>query len=235
MAVRTKPETTVQSSVSVNGNGHRAVAPPAGPRLRKRERAQSGLIAAGVLLVLACGLGAGLLFQSQGGKVSVIKVAKEVPAGHTIEADDLTMAQMASDDIPAYAGNHMDEVIGKTAAVGLKPGTILNKAMVTTRPATPSGYVVSGVLLKPGALPAGGVSAGDRVMVILLPSQSAASAGGGGSGATVLENSVQVSASAAASDGTSTVVSLLVPKADAAQLAQSNAAGLVALTQVPAS
>ena len=235
MAVRTKPETTPQSStLSVNGNGHRAVTPPAGPKLRRRERAQRGLITAGVVLVLACGLGAGLLFEHQGGKVSVIKVAKAVPAGHTIEAADLTTAQMASDDIPAYAGNHMGEVVGKTAAVGLVPGEILNKAMVTSRAATPSGYVVAGVLLKPGALPAGGVSAGDQVMVILLPSQTAGSSSSG-SGATVLENSVRVSASAASSDGTSTVVSLLIPKADAPQLAQANSAGLVALSEVPSS
>jgi hypothetical protein len=143
---------------------------------------------------------------------------------------------MASDDIPAYAGNHMSEVVGKTAVVGLVPGEILNKAMVATRPATPAGYVVAGVSLKPGQLPAGGVSAGDQVMVILLPSQSADGASSGsGSAATVLENSVQVSASAASPDGTSTVVSLLIPKADAPQLALANNAGLVALTQVPAS
>lgn len=234
MAVKTKPATT-QSSVSVNGNGHRGVTPPAGPRLRKRERAQRGLIAAGVVLVLACGLGAGLLFEHQGGKVSVIKMAKGVSAGHEIEASDLTTARIATDDIPAYAGNHMNEVIGKTAAVGLVPGEILNRAMVTTRPATPSGYVVAGVSLKPGQLPAGGVSAGDQAMVIVLPSQSAGASLGSGSGATVLENSVEVSASAASSDGTSTVVSLLIPKSDAAQLAQANNAGLVALTLVPSS
>ncbi len=91
-----------------------------------------------------------------------------MPAGHTIEASDLTTAQMAGNDIPAYAGNHMDEVIGKIAAVGLVKGEILNQAMVSTSAATPTGYVVAGVLLKPGQLPAGGVSAGDKVMVILL-------------------------------------------------------------------
>lgn len=236
MALKTKPEATQTSSVSVNGNGHRAVVPPAGPRLRKRERAQRGLIAAGVVLVLACSLGAGLLYVHEGGKVSVIKVAKAVPAGQTIVAGDLTTAQMSSDDIPAYAGNHMNEVVGKTAAVGLVPGEVLNNAMVTTRPATPSGYVVAGVSLKPGALPAGGVSAGAQVMVIVLQSQSSgSSASGAGSGATILEDSVRVSASAASPDGTSTIVSLLIPKTDAAQLAQANNAGLVALAQVPTS
>ena len=234
MAVKTKPDTTQSSvSMSANGAGHRAVVPPAGPQLRKRERARRGLIVTGVVLVLATVLATALLFEHQGGKVSVIKVAKAVPAGHKIEASDLTTAQMASNDIPAFAGNHMDEVVGKVAVVGLVPGEVVNAAMVTTRPATPPGYVVAGVSLKAGQLPAGGVSAGDQVMVILLPAQS--SGGSSSRAATVLENSVQVTDSAATPDGTGTVVSLLIPKTDAAQLAQANNAGLVSLTQVPAS
>jgi hypothetical protein len=234
VAVRTKPDTTQASvATSVNGAaGHRAVVPSAGPPLRKRERARRGLIATGVVVVLVCVLAAALVYERQGGKVSVIKVARAVPAGHKIEPGDLTTAQMASDDIPAYAGSHMDEVYGKVAVVGLVPGEVLNAAMVTSRPPTPPGYVVAGVSLKAGALPAGGVSAGDQVMVIVLPAQS----GGGsapGAAATVLENSVQVTDSAATPDGTGTVVSLLIPKKDAAQLAQANNAGLVSLTQVP--
>lgn len=234
MAVKTKPDTTPTSVMSANGAGHRAVVPPAGPQMRKRERPRRGLIATGVVVVLVCVLGAALVYQREGGKVSVIKVAKAVPVGHKIEASDLTTAQMSSDNIPAFAGNHMSEVVGKVAVVGLVPGEILNAAMVTDKPATPPGYVVAGVSLKAGQLPAGGVSAGDQVMVILLPAQSAGSASGGGT-ATVLENSARVTDSASTPDGTGSVVSLLIPKADAAQLAQANNAGLVSLSQVPAS
>ena len=233
MAVKTKPDTTSTSALSANGAGHRGVVPPPGPQVRKRERPRRGLIATGVVLVLVCALAAALVYQHQGGKVSVIKVAKAVPAGHRIEASDLTTAEMASSDIPAFAGNHMDEVVGKVAVVGLVPGEVLNAAMVATKPPTRAGYVVAGVSLKAGQLPAGGVSAGDQVMVILLPAQSAA--GGSSGSATVLENSVQVTDSAATPDGTGSVVSLLIPKADAAQLAQANNAGLVALSQVPGS
>ncbi|MBN9620886.1 MAG: hypothetical protein J0H43_14330 [Actinobacteria bacterium] len=235
MAVKTKPDMTpAQVAPPVNGAaGHRAVMPPAGPQLRRRERPRRGLIATGVVVVLVAVLGAALVYQHQGGKVSVIKVAKAVPAGHKIEPGDLTTAQMASDDIPAFAGNHMDEVYGKVAAVGLVPGEVLNAAMVTSKPATPAGYVVAGVALKAGQLPAGGVSAGDQVMVILLPAQSSTASSAGS--ATVLESSVQVTDSATTADGTGSIVSLLIPKADAAQLAQANNAGLVSLSQVPAS
>lgn len=233
MAVKTKPDTTSTSVMSANGAGHRAVVPPAGPQMRKRERPRRGLIATGVVVVLVCVLAAALVYQREGGKVSVIKVAKAVPVGHKIEPGDLTTAQMASSDIPAFAGSHMDQVYGKVAAVGLVPGQILNAAMVTDKPATPAGYVVAGVSLKAGQLPAGGVSAGDQVMVILLPAQSAGASSNGT--ATVLENSARVTDSASTPDGTGSVVSLLIPKTDAAQLAQANNAGLVSLSQVPAS
>jgi hypothetical protein len=211
--------------MSANGAGHRAVVPPAGPQMRKRERPRRGLIATGVVVVLVCVLAAALVYQREGGKVSVIKVAKAVPVGHKIEPGDLTTAQMARNDIPAFAGSHMSEVYGKVAAVGLVPGEVLNAAMVTDKPATPPGHVVAGVSLKAGQLPAGGV--------ILLPAQSAGASSGGT--ATVLENSARVTDSAATPDGTGSVVSLLIPKADAAQLAQANNAGLVSLSQVPAS
>ena len=233
MAVKTKPDTSATSVMSANGAGHRAVVPPAGPQMRKRERPRRGLIATGVVVVLVCVLAAALVYQREGGKVSVIKVAKAVPVGHKIEPGDLTTAQMASSDIPAFAGSHMDQVYGKVAAVGLVPGEVLNAAMVTDKPATPPGYVVAGVSLKAGQLPAGGVSAGDQVMVILLPAQSAGASSGGT--ATVLENSARVTDSASTPDGTGSVVSLLIPKTDAAQLAQANNAGLVSLSQVPAS
>lgn len=234
MAVKTKPDTSPTSVMSANGAaGHRAVVPPAGPQMRRRERPRPGLIATGVVVVLVCVLAAALVYQHIGGKVSVIKVAKAVPVGHKIEPGDLTTAEMASSDIPAFAGSHMKQVYGKVAAVGLVPGEVLNAAMVTDKPATPPGYVVAGVSLKAGQLPAGGVSAGDQVMVILLPAQSAGASPS--DTATVLENSARVTDSASTPDGTGSVVSLLIPKADAAQLAQANNGGLVSLSQVPAS
>lgn len=230
MAVKTDLTTTVGST-----NGHRALLPPPGPELRRKERRRFGLIAGAVVLVLAAGLAVGLAVMRAGGKVSVIVIARPVSVGHTIIAADLTTAQMAGDSIPAYAGNHMKEVIGKVAAVGLVKGEVLSPDMVSTKAATPPGYVVAGVLLKAGQLPAGGVAAGDKVTVILLTGTSSGASSGSGAGATptVLETSVTVSDSAAAPDGSGTVVSLLVPKGDVAQLAQANSAGLVAVAEVP--
>lgn len=227
MATKTDPATAMGAAT----NGHRALLPPPGQELRRKPRRRPSLIAGAVVLVLAAGLAVGLVVTRAGGKVSVIVVSRPVPAGHTISAGDLTTAQMAGDSIPAYAGNHMDEVIGKIAAVGLVKGEVLNPHMVSTKSPTPPGYVVAGVLLKPGQLPAGGVSGGDKVTVVLLTSSSQGSTNG--ATPTVLEGSVTVTDSASAVDGSGTVVSLLIPKGDVAQLAQANSAGLVAIAEVP--
>lgn len=230
VAVKTDDTATVGST-----NGHRVLMPPPGEALRRKERRRFGLIAGGVVLVLAAALAVGLAVLRAGDKVSVIVMARPVPAGHTITAADLTTAEMAGDSIPAYAGKHQSEVIGKVAAVGLVKGEVLNPDMISARASTPPGYLLAGVLLKPGQLPAAGVSAGDNVTVILLASSSGASSGSAEATPTVLESRVTVTDSRTAPDGSGTVVSLLIPKDDVAQLAQANGAGLVALAEEPGS
>jgi Flp pilus assembly protein CpaB len=204
------------------------------------------MIAAGVLLVLIAALLVGVLYSRAGGKIAVIVTARSVPVGHVITRADLTTAQIAADTIPAYAGAHMTEVVGKTAAVGLVAGEIVAPAMLTTYPEEPAGTAVVGVAVKPGQLPAEGLSAGDMVMVIVLPppslgpdtgSGSAGSdtggAGAGSSGASVLDKSAAVLDSAELASGSGSVVSLQVPDADAAALAAASSSGLVALVKVP--
>ena len=241
MAVRARAATSGSRAAS-SPNGRRSVVPPAGQPLRSYHR-RRGLIAGGVLLVVVCALLAGVLYSHAGGKVSVIVTARAVPVGSRITADDLSTAQIATDTVPAYAGRHMSEVIGKTAAVGLVTGEIISPAMLTDQPALPSGSAVVGVALKPGQLPAAGLSPGDTVMVVILPaSQSGgtpptnATGGSGGSSGSdapsVLVESAPVVDAATLASGQGSVVSVGVPRADAAQLAAASSAGLVALVKV---
>lgn len=232
--------TRVRSSLA---NGRRGVAPRPGQSLPTRQR-RRGLVAAGVLLVLLASLLVGVLYSRAGGKIAVIVTARAVPVGHTITRADLTTAQIAADTIPAYAGAHMAEVIGKTAAVGLVTGEIIAPAMLSTQPPAPAGSVVVGVAVKPGQLPAGGLSAGDTVMVIVLPPSSAGGSNGGpttaGTGgatptAQVLDRAAPVVDSAALASGEGSVISVQVPAADATTLATASSAGLVALVKLPPS
>lgn len=213
----------------------RGVNPPAGQPLRTRSR-RGGMVAGGVLLVLVCGVLAGVLYVRAGGKVSVIVTARSVPVGQVIERADLTTAQIASDSIPAYAGAHMSEVVGKTTTVGLVTGEIVSPAMLSTGSGLPAGSAVVGVAVKPGQLPASGLNPGDVVMVVLLSPTSAAgnatANNGGGGAASVLTDHAPVVDSATLPAGAGEVVSVQVPRADAAALAAASSAGLVALVKV---
>ena len=52
----------------ISGNGHRGVLPPPGPALRTRDRRRRGLVAAGVVLVLACALTVALMYARPAGR-----------------------------------------------------------------------------------------------------------------------------------------------------------------------
>lgn len=216
----------------------RGVTPPPGQPLRTRPR-RRGMVAGGVLLVLVCGVLAGVLYLKAGGKVSVIVTARPVPAGQVIDRADLTTAQIAADSIPAYAGAHMSEVVGKTTAVGVVTGEIVSPAMLTVGSGLPAGSAVVGVAVKPGQLPASGLNPGDVVMVVLLSPTSAAgtstATSNPGGAASVLTDHAPVVDTATLPAGAGDVISVQVPRTDAAALAAASSAGLVALVRVPAS
>jgi Flp pilus assembly protein CpaB len=184
-----------------------------------------------MVFVIVGALVVALVVTRSGGKVSAIVMAKSVPVGHVITRDDLTTAQIATDTIPSFAGGHMSEVEGKIAAVGLVKGQLLNKDMISTGVAAPPDSAQVGVSVKPGQLPAGGVAPGDTVMVVVLPPSSSA-ASTGTAAPTVLAAAAPVIGSVDLQAGIGSVVTVQVPKSQAAQLAAASSSGQVALVKV---
>ena len=87
--------------------------------------------------------------------------------------------------------------------------------------------------LKPGQLPATGVNLGGHVQVLQLPSKDITAKAGTAQAPAVLADAATVYA--AVTDPSQTggwLVTLIVPKADAAPIAAAGSAGLVALVQV---
>jgi Flp pilus assembly protein CpaB len=186
---------------------------------------------AGVVFVLVSAIAVALVVSRSGGKVSAIVMAKAVPAGHVITRGDLTTAQLATDSIPSFAGKHMNEVVGKTAKVGLVKGELLNKDMLgDAAPVSPDAAQV-GVIVKPGQLPAGGLSPGDLVMVIVLPATTPGTSNANAT-PTTLASAAPVIGSRTLDSSTGSVVTVQVPRAQAAQLAAASSGGQVALVKV---
>ena len=197
--------------------------------LSKRER-RPGYIALLVLLVVGLAAVGGWLYTTAGQKVAVVVVVRDVPVGQTVSRLDLSTAEVAG-DVTAIAGIRLDTAVGQRAAVELLPGTLLQRAMLATGPVLNAGEAQVGLALKGGQLPANGVSPGDTVQVLRLPSQQQAVASPPGAPVMVTRATV-FTARADTSVAGGWLVTVTVDTGQAAAVAAASGAGLAALVQV---
>ena len=203
------------------------------------------LAAASVLLVALCVAVFAGAYIHAGERVPALEVVRPVAAGQRLSASDLASVRVAVPaSLPTVPVAEAARVIGQIAAVPLAPGDVGRVA------APPPGEAVVGVSAAPAGLPAGGVSVGASVEVVLTGppgSPDTAGAGATGAGGAPVLGSASPGASADASAGTSPgssgaspggVGSVLVPSARvvafAAPAAASGSSRLVVSLQVPA-
>jgi hypothetical protein len=217
---------TVTRSAVANGLGPRAHSPLP---TRQRRPAHVALL---VALIVVLGALGGWAYSTAGKKTPVVVVARPVPAGHVIGRADVSTVAVAG-EVRAIGADGIEAVVGRTAAVELLPGTLLQRAMLSSSGPLGADEGLVGVAVAPGQLPADGLAPGDRVRVVQLPAQDATS-GGVAAPVDLVLSAVVFSASDAGS-GNSTVVSLIVPLAKADAVAAAGAAGRVALIGVAGS
>ncbi|SEL80336.1 SAF domain-containing protein [Streptacidiphilus jiangxiensis] len=215
-----------------------ATAPARAPQRRRRRPA---VLALGVALVAAGGLGGAALYLTTGQRVPVLALAHDVPAGSAITADDLTVVQISLDPAlhPLNADSH---VLDMRATTDLKAGQMLTAADLTNDPLVLAGQAVLGVSAKPEQLPATGVQAGAWVSLVYTPSATgnggsadSLPSGGATGAATTLQSTVVRVVSVgdvSQSDGT-TVVDVAVPQAQVNAVADLVASGKFAVLLAP--
>ena len=168
---------TATSPASATGRSGSAAGSEAPVPLREtavRTRRRRGLWTAGVALVAAGGLAAAVLVGRAGDRVEVLAVARAVPMGQAIGEGDVTVARVAADPaLHPVSASRRGEVVGRTAAVELRPGTLLTGEEVTDAVIPAVGDQVVGVAAHPGQLPARGLRPGDRVLLVLVPGDQA--------------------------------------------------------------
>ena len=201
------------------------------------RRRRPVFLAAGVGAVAVGAAVSVALVSGSGAHTAVLAVARPVPVGAVVSAGDLTVARVPHDGAlaPVPAGDR-SRMVGQRAVVSLNPGTLLTAADVTTRPVPAAGEQLVAVALKPGQLPAGGVRAGDRVLVVVTVGDG--SGGSTSGGASAVAGSAPVTATVHAEtapdqDG-SVVVDLVATGSDGVRIAQGSSTGRVALVQLPA-
>ncbi len=224
------------SPAAANGWGS-----PQQPRITPLQRERKpALILAGLLLALACGAVTAALFLRVGGRVAVLAVAQDVPVGQVVTAQDLTDARISYDpSLHALSPRLRDQVVGRIAAVELKPGSLLTREQLTTQAVPTSGQVVIGLSLKPGQLPGDPLRRGDPVRVLLTSGGTPTAAGQTKTvpaNASVLVQAATVYSERVESTGSSgtVVVSLVIPEQQVARVVQAGAAGQIALALLPA-
>lgn len=122
-------------------------------------------LSVGVVLILASVLVVAWLVANAGRRVQVLQLARDVPAGQAITAQDLTTTPVAADgSVALISAQQESDVVGRIAVVPLAAGTLLHTKLFGAASYPPSGQVIASVALRPGHYPQG-VSAGTNVTV----------------------------------------------------------------------
>lgn len=232
--------TTPPAATGLSANGRHAGA-AALPRVNERlpvpvRRRRPALAAVAVMLVVGCAAVSASLVLASEDSLSVLTVARRVPAGQVLTAADLGTATISGSGLTAVDAGSRAEVIGLTAAVDLLPGTLLSGAMVTSEAVPGPGRAVVGLALKPGLLPDAELRAGSFVMVVRLaaPTGTPAAALPDRAEDRVLVPRARVLSETSDPTTGGRLVSLVVEQSAAAEVSRAAAAGTVSLVVIGA-
>ncbi|MDF1705814.1 MAG: SAF domain-containing protein [Aeromicrobium sp.] len=173
-----------------------------------------------------------MLFSQLGDRTDVLAVSADVAKGQVITEGDLQRRSIAGVDgaIPVEA---IDTVVGTTAKVDMVAGQIVTDSMVTRDPVPGDGQATVGLSLDAARAPSAGLSAGDLVSVVAVPSGTV------DLGASVALDAPQILARGAEvldvkgspTEGATVLVTVIVDEDDASTIAAYSAAGLVAVVE----
>ncbi|MFF3313382.1 SAF domain-containing protein [Streptomyces sp. NPDC002952] len=214
---------------------------PASTGMRKTATGRRWSTTVLLLLVTLIGaLGGAVVVARAGDRVDVLAIARDVPAGHRLTAQDLTTVSFAEDPgLSPVPASQRATVLGKRAAVDLRHGGLLSPAQLAPGGALGDGLQVVGVEVKRGSAPRDELRPGDKVAAVVLPSPGGTAESGSGAKGEEDTDAAPVSIAATVKsvgspDSTGTlVVNLVVAPDDGALLAVKAAAKQIALVREP--
>lgn len=166
--------TTSHTATRAASNGRPAEALRGATVVAPRGRRRPGLITAGVALAMLGALAAVWLVTSAGDRAEVVMVARDVPYGVALTSADLVLTSVAVDPgvavVPAVDGA---DLVGQVAAADLTAGSLLAPGQVTTAAPPGPGEVLVPLPVSSERLPASGLRAGDRLLVVDTPGAAA--------------------------------------------------------------
>jgi Flp pilus assembly protein CpaB len=144
--------------------------PVAAPLRAPRPRRRPGLLALGVALVALGALAAAWLVSTSSARIAVLVAARDVPYGTVLTDADLSSVEVAgTSGVAVIPAGERDRVVGRVAATTIVAGSLLAPAQLTAAAPPAPGEVLVGVPLKADRLPAGGLTPGDRILIVETP------------------------------------------------------------------
>ncbi|GIE89737.1 hypothetical protein Are01nite_62170 [Actinoplanes regularis] len=180
------------------------------------------MLIGGLLSVLLCAGLFAMVQLSGDARVQVLAVARSVAAGQPLSAADLKAVRVVPDpSVPLVKAVQVDQVIGRSPAVPLAPDTLLTESQLGPVAWPAAREAVVAAVFKPGGVPAGLAPGSHALVVAVAKSDVTGATDSTLASAPVAATVVDIAAGA---DGTgTTVVSLLLTRADAAKLARAGA------------
>lgn len=218
------PPVTARTS---NGSG-RLGSGRMGTALPTRQR-RTGMVSLLVALMVGLGAVGASLYASAGSKVAVVMVVRTVPAGQVITRSDLTTVPV-SGPVVAFGANRLPGLVGQRAAVTLQSNMFLQRSMVTSGDTLPAGQAQVGVAVRSGQIPADGLSPGDAVAVVQLPTKD-----GAGAAQVLVARAIVFSARSDPAVSGGTLLTVIVPASASTAVAAASSAGQVALVRLGSS
>ncbi|KNX35907.1 SAF domain-containing protein [Luteipulveratus halotolerans] len=137
--------------------------PPSVRTRRSRTR-----IAAGVALMVVCGLAGGALVTRGEKPESVLVLRHSVEAGDSLQRSDLTTKQVTNGKgLNSVSQEQIGSLVGRYVTGDLPAGTLVSPAMVADRFGPIAGRSTVGIAVKLGQRPAAGLTAGQQVRLVL--------------------------------------------------------------------
>lgn len=229
------------------GAGRSAVPaqPSVGDRLPTPPRERKPALAAlAVLLILVGALGATMLVLQVGDRIEVVKVTQSIPAGGSVNNNNVTSVMVAKDSSIHYVEwSQLDALKQLKALSAIPAGAVAVGEMFGSGAGIAPGKALVGLSLKAGQFP-NGIKAGDVVAAYRVASETGSStgSGSGASSSSASGNSLIVDRATVTSvpdtnsgditSSTNKTYTLSVDSSKAAALAQAASNGQVALVLV---